>query len=277
MNVWLETIGVFAVAAAGMLLGHMASRSGPFSRTAALAITFLLVGLVLAGRVPELVYRWPELYPLASGRVRFVLLIFAVTLGLSSPLAHLTRPSVRMITCVIMALYIAALTILPFIGPAAVQDQLASLQTTFDADGVCRQTQAFTCGPAAAVTGLRQLGFTADEGQLAVASRTSPVIGTSAWTLYQAIRQQYTPQGLICTFGVFESIDQIPRDAVLLAVMHDSAYSDHCVAVIDITDRSVVIADPAEGLLRITHAAFLRSWRNAGVVLRRPINASLAL
>lgn len=277
MDLWLETIGVFAIAALGMLLGHIASRCGPFSRTAALVITFLLVGLVLAGRFPEMVYRWPELYPLAAGRVRFVLLVFAVTLGLSAPLAQLTRPSSRMATCVIMALYISALTILPFLAPAAVQNQLASLITQFDADGVCRQTQPFTCGPAAAVTGLRQLGFDADEGTLAVASRTSPLVGTSAWTLFLAVRNQYEPQGLLCSFGMFDTLDAIPRDAVMLAVMHDSAFSDHCVVVIDITDKNVVIADPAEGLLRIPAADFLRAWRNCGVILRKPVTQTAAI
>jgi hypothetical protein len=277
MDLWLETIGVYELAALGMLLGHIASRSGAFSRTAALTITFLLVALVVAGRFPDAVYRWPALYPLAAGRVRFVLLIFAVTLGLSAPLALMTRPAVRLLTCVIMALYVSALTILPFLGPAATQDKLMSLKTTFDADGVCRQTQPFTCGAAAAVTGLRQLGIDADEGALAVAARTSPVIGASPWTMHLALRDRYAAQGLLCSFGFFGSLDEVPRDAVLLAVMRDSVYGDHCVAVLDMTDTCVIIADPAEGLLRIPAAQFLRSWRHCGIVLRRPMAETASL
>lgn len=277
MDLWLETFGVYALAAAGMLAGHIASRSGALSRTAALTITFLLVALVLAGRFPEAVDRWPVLYPLAAGRVRFVLLVFAVTLGLSTPLAHMTRPAVRLLTCVIMALYVSALTILPFLGPAATQDKLLSLKTIFDADGVCRQTQPFTCGAAAAVTGLRQLGLDADEGTLAVASRTSPVIGASPWTLYLALHRQYADRGLLCSFGIFGSLDEVPRDAVLLAVMRDSVYGDHCVAVLDMTAACVIVADPAEGLVRVPAAQFLRSWRNCGIVLRRPTAETASL
>lgn len=271
MEQWLETIGVFAIAALGMLLGHIASRSGVFSRTAALIIPFLIIGLVLAGRVPDLVYRWPQLYPPAAGRVRFVLLVFAVTLGLSAPLAQLTRPSIRMLTCVIMALYVSALTILPFVAPAAVQAQMAAIHTTFDADGVCRQSKPFTCGPAAAATGLRQLGFDADEGALAVAARTSPVIGTSSWTLYLAVRNHYEPLGLLCSFGMFDSLAAIPRDAVFLAVMREASFGDHCVAVLDITDNHVRVADPAAGLLHVPTADFLHNWRGSGIILRRPI------
>ena len=270
MDLWLETIGVFVLAAIGMFLGTLASRSGTVSRTAALTITFLLVGLVLAGRFPALLYRWPMLYPLAAGRVRFVLLVFAVTLGLSTPLAQLTRPSIRMITCILMALFVSALVILPFLGPAVVQDQLAALRTCFDADGVCRQTQPFTCGPAAAVTGLRQLGIKADEGLLAVSARTGPIIGTSPWTLYLTLRDQYQSKGLICSFGMFDSLEDVPLDAVLLAIMQDSAFGDHCVAVLDITRKAVIVADPALGLLTVPTAQFLQSWRGCGILLRRP-------
>ena len=275
MELWLETIGVFAIAALGMVLGHIASRSGVFSRTAALVITFLLLAMVLAGRLPLMVSRWPELYPLAAGRGRFVLLVFAVTLGLTTPLEQLTQPLVRILTCVIMAVYISVLTILPFLGPAAIQGQLMTIPTQFDADGVCRQSQPFTCGAAAAVTGLRQLGFEAEEGTIAIAARTGPVIGTSAWTLYLSIRDAYTPKGLSCSFTIVDSLAAIPRDAVLLAVMRDAVFSDHCVAVIDITDKEVVIADPAEGLLRMPTAEFLRYWRNCGIILRRAVTTSI--
>ncbi len=273
MDLWLETIGVFAVAATGMLLGHMASRSGSLSRTAALGVTFLLVGLVLVGRFPTVVYRWPALYPLAAGRVRFVLLVFAVTLGLSAPLAQLTRPGVRMLTCVMMALFVSALTIFPFVGPAAVQGQLATLYNQWDADQVCRQSQPFTCGAAAAATALRRLGIEADEGELAVAARTSPMIGASVWTLYLALNERYSPQGVSCSFGMFDRLDAVPQDGVMLAVMRDSAWGDHCVVVLEMTSRGVTIADPAQGLIHLSIEQFLRSWRGSGIVLRRPAAA----
>ena len=270
MELWLETIGVYAIACLGISLGYIASRCGIFSRTAAMTITFLLVAIAMAGQFPQFLYRWPALYPLVAGRIRFVLLVFAVGLGLSTPLAQLIRPAERLLTCVIMALYISALTVLPFVGPAAVQDQLAGLTTQVDADGVCRQTQPFTCGAASAVTGLRQLGFSADEGQLALAARTSPIIGASAWTLYLTIEEQYKPQGLICSFGMFDSLDGVPKDAILLAVMRSTALNDHCVAVLEFSDKDVLVADPAEGLIRIPTAQFINDWRHCGIILRRP-------
>ncbi len=270
MLLWLETLGVFVIAAAGILLGSLASRRGAVPRTAAMLITFLLVALTLLGRMDALAHHWPPLYALAAGRGRFVLLVFAITLGLTTPLEQLTRPGVRMAACIVMALFIAALTIVPFVAPAAVQRQLAAMPAQWDADGVCRQGQPFTCGAAAAATALRQLGFDADHGALAVDARTSPLIGVSPWTLYQAIRMRYQPQGLECSFGFFDCPAQIPHGAFLLAVMRDSLWGDHCVAVLQITPTEVLLADPAVGLCRISHAQFVSQWRHCGIVLRRP-------
>ncbi|NLK42659.1 MAG: hypothetical protein GX298_11495 [Planctomycetes bacterium] len=273
MNLWLETIGVFAVAATGMLLGHIASRSGARSLAAALGVSFLLVGLVLLGRLPAVIYSWPMLYPLAAGRVRFVLLVFAVTLGFSAPLAQLRSPRVRMLVCVMMAMFVSALTILPFVGPAAVQGQLAAIGTQWDADGVCRQSQPFTCGAAAAATALRRLGIEAEEGALAVAARTGPMIGTSVWTLYQALDEQFTPQGVSCSFSMFDRLAAVPHNSVMLAVMRDTAFSDHCVAVLEMTAHTVTLADPAQGLVRLSMEQFMSSWRGSGIVLRRAAEA----
>jgi predicted double-glycine peptidase len=53
-------------------------------------------------------------------------------------------------------------------------------------------------------------------------------------------------------------------------VVRDSAWNDHCVAVLEITHANVLIADPAEGLVRIPTAQFLSAWRGCGIILRRP-------
>jgi hypothetical protein len=54
--------------------------------------------------------------------------------------------------------------IVPFLAPAFNRGYLAGLKTRIDADGVCRQSSEYTCGPAAAVTALRKLGLPAEEG-----------------------------------------------------------------------------------------------------------------
>jgi predicted double-glycine peptidase len=64
------------------------------------------------------------------------------------------------------------------------------------------------------------------------------------------------------------SIDQLPKDAVLLAVVRDAPATDHCVAVMAVNENTVTVADPMVGLIHIPHDSFTRIWRNCGILLR---------
>jgi ABC-type bacteriocin/lantibiotic exporter with double-glycine peptidase domain len=170
-----------------------------------------------------------------------------------------------------MSVFLAILIALPFMGPAIVQRDLSDVPTQLDIDGVCRQSQPFTCGPAAAVTALKHFGLNADEGDLAVAARTSPIIGTSPWNLYQVLKDSYAAQGLRCSFGYLNSLEAAPRDGIILALVRDAVLTDHCVAVLAYTEQTVTIADPMEGLVNVPRAQFARQWRNCGIILQRSL------
>lgn len=270
MGLWLETIGIAAVALCGLLAGRWASRR-PVSRAAAMAAAFGIVGLILLSRLSVLWSAVPGLCPISAGRLRFILLAFAVTLGLSAPLGELRSMISRFATCVIMSLFLAILITLPFIGPALVQGELSALPTRFDSDGVCRQSQPFTCGPAAAVTALNHFGLAGDEGRLAVASRTSPIIGTSPWNLCKAINDIYGGPDLQCEFRHLGSLEQIPAGSVVLTIVEDAMLTDHCVAIMAYNDQTVTIADPVDGLVNIPRNRFAEQWRNCGIIIKRSL------
>ncbi len=270
MGLWLETIGIFIVALCGLLAGRYASRR-PVTRGCAMAAAFVIVTLILLARQSILWNTIPGLCPVSAGRLRFVLLAFAVTLGLTAPLGQLRSFISRFATCVIMSVFITILVTLPFMGPALVQEDLSSLQTRFDSDGVCRQSQPFTCGPAAAVTALSHFGFSAEEGQLAVASRTSPIIGTSPWTLCRVLKETYEPKGLQCDFRHLGSLEQIPTDSIVLTILKDAILTDHCVAILAFNAQTVTIADPVEGLITVPRPLFSQQWRNCGIILQRTL------
>ena len=251
MGLWLETIGILLVAVCGLFAGRWACRHSSGARMCAMAAAFGIVALILLARQSVLWSTFPTLCPISAGRLRFVLLAFAVTLGLTTPLGQLHSLISRFATCAIMSVFIAILVTLPFMGPALVQDDLSGLQTTFDKDGICRQSQSFTCGPAAAVTALNHFGIEATEGQLAVASRTSPIIGTSPWTLCHVLQEAYEPMGLQCDFRHLGSLEQIPADSIVLTILEDSMLTDHCVAILGFNDQTVTIADPVDGLVSV--------------------------
>jgi predicted double-glycine peptidase len=271
MSLWLETMGMLLMAMLGIGLGLAASRHSLAARLTAMAVAFSLVGVILLARLDELWSFVPLLCPLATSRIRFVVLIFAVTLGLTAPLDQLSSRISRLATCLIMSLMIAAMISLPFLMPAVLQQELSASRTRIDIDGVCRQTRPYTCGPAAAVTALNRLGLEAEEGLLALRARTGPVIGTSPWDLYRAIDAAYSGQGLNCTFQHLSSLEQIPSGGILLAVINDRFVVDHCVAVLGFDEHTVTVADPAEGLVYVPRPQFTRQWRNCGILLHRPL------
>jgi predicted double-glycine peptidase len=271
MELWLETLGILLIAVVGFILGRWAACRSTQARVFAMVASLIVVTLILLARQGRLWGTFPLLCPIAASRLRFVLLAFAVTLGLTAPLGQLRSFLSRLVTCAIMAVFIAILISFPFVGPAMIQSDLAELQNRIDTDGVCRQSQPFTCGPAAAVTALNHFGLEAAEGELARRCRTSPVIGTSPWELYRTLKSDYADQGLECSFLHMNSIDQLPADAILLAVVRDAPVTDHCVAVLDVNKTTVTIADPMAGLIHIPRDSFSKLWRNCGILLQRSI------
>ncbi|MEN8126344.1 MAG: cysteine peptidase family C39 domain-containing protein [Planctomycetota bacterium] len=268
---WFETLGILLIAIIGIVLGRWASRQSISARIFAMGASFAVVGLVLLSRQGSLWETFPLLRPIAASRLRFVLLAFAVTLGLTAPLTQLRSYASRFITCLVMAFFIAILVSFPFLGPALIQSDLANSQTRIDIDGVCRQSQPFTCGPAAAVTALNCFGVKAVEGDLAIQARTSPVIGTSPWDLYKTLKSNYAADGIEYSFLHMNSIDQLPDDAILLAVVRDAPATDHCVAVLAVSENTITVADPMAGLVHIPRDSFAQLWRNCGILLQRPM------
>jgi len=203
-------------------------------------------------------------------------LALAITMGLTTLLPHLPHKSERFITCVLMVVFVVRFSVSPFIAPTLLKDDLSNLQTTIGADGICFQSRDYTCGPAAAVTALKKLGFDAQEGEIAVLARTSPITGTIPRYLYTAIQSRYGYKGLKCQYRHFDSIAQLKGQGITLAVVKDAFLSNHCVTVMEVSDRVVVIADPVLGKMNMSHKQFEKIWRFSGIVLKRdPAPASV--
>jgi predicted double-glycine peptidase len=174
-----------------------------------------------------------------------------------------------------MAVVVAWFSVLPFLVPALIRDNLLSLKTRIDSNGVCFQSTDFTCAPAAAVTALTKLGLPAHEGEIAVLSHTSPVAGTLPGCLKTALTNRYGDYGLRCQYRSFESLNQLKDAGITLAVVRDAFLSDHCVAVLEVLDRMVVIADPVTGRQLMSHEQFEQIWRHIGIVLKRDDTQSI--
>jgi ABC-type bacteriocin/lantibiotic exporter with double-glycine peptidase domain len=155
----------------------------------------------------------------------------------------------------------------PFLAPAFNQRYLATLTTNVDGDGICRQSNEYNCGPAAAVTALRKLGFPAEEGELAILARTSSATGTPPDMLARALQKRYGSQGLHCKYRMFKDVSELRTAGLTIAVIRLAFLVDHYVVVLEVTDQAVVIADPLSGKRSLSHQEFKRIWRSLGIAM----------
>jgi hypothetical protein len=269
MNPWFETVFVVIIAVMSIILGRGVSRlRNPYWMLGYFIPCALIILLVIARFNNALCFVWPVSL-IAAGRARFFVLSFAIAMGLTVPLSRLPRKLEKVMVCLLMAVSISWACVLPFLVPAVLRSQLASLTTRFDANGICRQSTRYTCGPAAAVTALKKLGLSAEEGQLAILSYTSPLAGTSPSLLCSALQNRYSCEGLRCRYRRFDSIEQLRGAGITLAVVKDAFLLDHCLAVLAVSDQTVTVADPIVGILSIQRWQFEKVWRFSGIVMER--------
>jgi hypothetical protein len=269
MNPWLETTGVVLVAVLGVFLGRFFSDLRKPYWILGYCLPCILIAMLVLARCNNALYFIRPFCWITTGRVRFVILAIAVSMGLTVPLSRLPHKCEKIIVCILMVVFVTWFSVLPFLVPAMIKSRLSSLRTRLDSNGICRQSTDYTCGPAAAVTALGKLGLRADEGDIAVLSYTSPVTGTLPTILCSALQGRYGPVGLKCQFRRFASIDQLRSVGLTLAVVRDTFLQDHCLAVLEVTDSTITVADPVIGTRLMPHEQFEKIWRFSGIVLKR--------
>ncbi len=275
MNPWVETAGVVLIAVLGVFLGRFFSGlRKPYWLLGYFLPLALITILVLIRFNNVLRFVQPFCW-VATGRVKFVILSLVVTMGLTVPLSRLPRKCERIMVCVLMAGVVIWFSILPFLVPALIKNHLSNIKTRLDSNGVCFQTTDYTCGPAAAVTALGKLGLSSHEGEIAVLSHTSPVAGTLPTCLSSAHQRRDGAAVLQCRYRRFDSIEQLRNAGLTLAMVRDSFLLDHCLAVLEVSDRTITVADPLAGTKLMSHEQFEKIWRFSGIVLERERTQSI--
>ncbi len=127
MNPWLETAGVVLVAVLGVLLGRFFSGlRKPYWLLGYFLSLTLIVMLVLV-RFNNALYFVRPFSWITSGRVKFVILSLAVTMGLTVLLSRLPRKCEKLLVCIIMFMVVTWFLVMPFLVPALIKDHLSKL------------------------------------------------------------------------------------------------------------------------------------------------------
>ena len=269
MNLWLGAISALFCALAGAALGRwFGQQKTPWWAFGYFIPLAIVLMYAVAFHFPSLMFTPPVSW-LTMGLKKFAVLGFVETMILTTPLSRLPQRRDRKSLAVLMAVLAFFVGVWPFLAPAFARPQLAQLKTKMDENGVCLQTTDYTCGPAAAVTALYQLGFNAEEGDVAIASGTSNQEGTQTDLLAAALTEKYGRQGLLVKCRAFKNVEELRSAGVTLAVVKYSLLVDHWVAVLRVTKDLVIIGDPAGGLVKMSYSEFAERWRFIGIVLTR--------
>ena len=255
------------LAVLGVLVGRRCARwRHPWWLVGYVVPLAIVISISLSRWFPWLELQWPFRWILA-GRTEFALLAVVYTLLLTTLVLRLSRKRERILLSVLMVACVFSQSALAFLMPAFNYRQLTDLQTLVDGDGVCLQSNGYTCGPAAAVTALRQIGVEAEEGELAIWAHTTHMTGTQPDVLCQVIEKRY---GVSCRQAWFRDIDALRPCVPVVAIVRFAFLIDHFVTVLDVTDSAVIVGDPLVGRVEMTHEEFAKRWRRCGIVLDRP-------
>lgn len=264
-----ETAGIVLISLLSIMLGRVFSGFKKSYWTLGYFFPCVLIVLLLFSRFYSGFYFIRPFSWFIAGRARFAIISVAVCMGLTTPLSRLPRKYEKVLVYVLMFIVVTWFSVMPFLFPVLVRGSLLNNPTMYDKDGICRQTTDYTCGPAAAVTALEHLGLSAKEGELAVLSHSSPVVGTLPTSLCSALKNRYKEEGLKCKYRRFDSIEQLRKTGITLVVIKENFLLDHCIVVLEVLDNAVAVADPITGKELIPIEKFEKIWRFSGIILER--------
>jgi predicted double-glycine peptidase len=255
----LPVFGILFLFVIGLVLGRRAGRRSwwtiPFSGS------FLVMALVLVGhRSMGLSVVAPFSWVIAP-HIGPYLMALTIPLLLSTLIVKLHEPRKRAAVTALMLFMAGVYSLLPVASPAMARTSLLSARTRFDAHGVCLQTRGYTCGPASAVTCLRSLGVSCEEGALAAAAGAGPLIGTDPLLLRNAVNAVAAPAHIRCEYRVADSLDGVHPP--FIATMWIPHVGGHYVAVLEFSSNTVTVGDPLTGRCVWDRREFEQDWKHA--------------
>lgn len=265
-----ELLLLLGLSAAGYFLARWMRKNASL-RFIGPSVALVLLAAVILFKLFEPAWAADFGYYFCFGSGLCYLTAFCIPLGIAAVLDRVPTRSRRIVAGIFSVLVLLVAAYVPAAAALWVRADLASSVTTFTPNGVCLQNTDYTCGPAAAVTALDQLGIDADESDIAMAVRTSPWTGTRIGDLGHYLNTAYRAQGLSCRIRKLDSLDQLAGigPAPTLVSLKESPILEHCVAVLEVSEHGVTLADPWIGIRTMSPVQFRRQWTGRALILSR--------
>lgn len=265
----LQTIGIILFDSLGIYAGYrFAKLKKPYWAFGYFIGLAIMLFIRIPVYIPSLYFSIPFKWFL-SGRTEFVFTGFCAAIMLSTCMWKTDRKSYKTALPVFMTVILVYYSISPFALPGILFNKHKNLQTKINEEGICMQTTGYTCGPAAAVTALRNLGIDAEEGEIAIACNTTISAGTQPDSLQDGLLKLYSNYGLHCEYRFFTSIQELEPNTVV--IVKYKFMVDHYVTVLKVTETLVIVGDPLVGIKNYPHDSFILLWRKQGVILKKEL------
>ena len=269
MNPIWETLAVSLIAVLSAALGWFFGRQTGWKWTFGWLLPLsvqILIAVCL--NVRQLCFVPPTSW-LMEGLREWVFMAMAIPMILGTLAGKLKTSSQRKMLYALSLVCALRIGILPFLAPLIDHQELETLRTDIDGDGVCMQTTRYTCGPASAVTALRKLGFPCEEGALGLLCQTSSTTGTQDDIMTTALRDTFGPKGLYIEHRYVKSARELADWPVSIVVIKHGFMVDHYVTVLKVDANTVTVGDPLIGEQMLPIEQFEKTWRNVAILMRR--------
>jgi len=266
---WFETLGVIGFTLVGIRMGILfGSGSRKNQWIAGLIVPSLVLFLLVLGQTILACETAPPFVWIVSGRNEYFFLGLFYPWLLIPLAGKLKTRRTRILIHVFLSQSLIIYTLLPFLLPAMMAGYYSQLDSVFLPGGICLQSTGHTCGPAAAVTALKQMGIASREGELARMAATSPITGTQTDLLCRSLNRFLVDTRRIAEFKRFRSMPELSAYPFALVCIRLNLWTDHIVTVMNVSDSGITIADPLKGRVFLTRKRFERQWNQTAIIFR---------
>lgn len=266
---WIQAVRALLsllIPLSGWIAGILIVKSGSKWWSIVYIIPALAAVMIATARLSPVLEMHHPFRMIMKGRIEYILMALSTAMLISIPAARLANTKTSILSLSLAGLFVINFTVQPFITPLFNRNELLSLTTSFDRFGVCLQGTAYTCGPAAAVTALKELNIHGGEGEIAAAAASTAACGTSPDLLSKVLDRALIPCGFRAQYAFFDNISDIKQHLPVIAVMRLGIMTDHFVTVLRVTDSYIAVADPAAGLRIVSPENFRKEWRSSGII-----------
>ncbi|WP_432799973.1 cysteine peptidase family C39 domain-containing protein [Poriferisphaera sp. WC338] len=144
-----------------------------------------------------------------------------------------------------------------------------SLAQEVDPSTLVRQSQYYSCVPAACATVLNRLGYPTTEAEMAVLTETRPRTGATLLRAMHGLQQslKYTTYNVKLIEPDVDQLKTIPLPA--LTPLQFESTQQHMVTILAVNKYGIRIADPSDGILFFDWPQFETYFRNKVIIVEQ--------